>query len=87
MTFKLQTGIITGKQLDLCIYHFRNSVSYIYLLKKNLPLLELAQPGDVFTCTIKSNSNMQEDKDKIVFVMMKPKAFIFVQLKCHLEIA
>jgi len=50
-------------------------------------LLELAQPGDVFTCTIKSNSNVQEDKDKTGFVMRKPKTFIFVQLKFHLEIA
>lgn len=30
---------------------------------------------------------MQEDKDKIGFVMIKPKAFIFVQLKFHLRIA
>lgn len=30
---------------------------------------------------------MQEDKDKIGFVMIKPRVFIFVQLKFHLEIA
>lgn len=48
---------------------------------------DLAQSGDVFTCTIKRNPNTQEDEGKIGFVMIKPKAFIFVQLKFPLEVA
>lgn len=58
-----------------------------YICWINVTLLELAQPGDAFTCTIKSNSNMQEGKDKIGFVTIKPNTCIFVQLKFPLRIA
>lgn len=45
----------------------------------NLVMCSLAQSRAIQT--------RQEDKDKLGFVMIMPKAFIFVQLKFHLKIA
>lgn len=87
MVFKWQPGIMAGKHMIAFIHVTLEIQSFIYICWINVTLPELAQSSDVFTCAIKRNSSMQEEKGKTAFVMIKLKAFISVQLKLHLRIA